>query len=110
MAVLVAHVGQTAAGLPQCPRFSREGRCHSDAHGEVTTRRLVPQVLVPHAVIPAKRWHEVLSYVTYMTREAILNALSCPARLRRLVPPARACREVSGSLTSWGRSEWITHF
>ncbi len=55
MAVLIAHVGQTAAGLPQCPRFSRKGRCHSDAHGEVTTHRLVPQVLVPHAVIQAKR-------------------------------------------------------
>ena len=92
MAVLIAHVGQTAAGLPQCPRFSRQGRCHSDAHGEVTTRRLMPQVLVPHAVIPATRWHEVLSYVTYVTREAILSALSCPARLRRLVPPARAAK------------------
>jgi len=91
MAVLVTHVGQTAAGLPRCPRFSREGKCHSDAYGEVTTRRLVPQVLVPHAVIPTKRWHEVLSYVTYMTRGAILSALSCPARPR--VP----------------RSEWITH-
>lgn len=43
MAVLVAHVGQTAAGLPQCPRFSRQGKCHSDAYDEVTTRRLVPQ-------------------------------------------------------------------
>ena len=55
MAVLVAHVGQTAAELLRCPRFSRQGRCHSDAYDEVTTRRLVPQVLVPHAVIPAKR-------------------------------------------------------
>lgn len=55
MTVLVAHVEQTAARLPQCPRFSRQGKCHSDAYDEVTTRRLVPQVLVSHAVTPAKR-------------------------------------------------------